>query len=95
MPDGFRSLNDIINNDEGFATLRSIIKASDVVADFKFIFPELAKVADAVKIDKGKLILKVQNSIWRSELRFREKGIVDKINEFYKEPRIKGIKFIL
>ncbi|HZW39517.1 MAG TPA: DUF721 domain-containing protein [Ignavibacteriaceae bacterium] len=95
MPDGFRSLNEILNNDEGFQSLREVIKASDVVTDFKFIFPDLIKVADAVKVDKGKLILRVQNSIWRSELRFREKSIVEKINEFYKEPRVRGIKFIL
>ena len=45
------------------------------------------------KVDKMFLKLKVENAVWRSELKFKEREIVDKINNFYNEKRIKGIKF--
>ena len=45
------------------------------------------------EVDKMFLKLKVENAVWRSELKFREREIVEKINNFYKEERIKGIKF--
>ena len=71
-----------------------IIKESDVVSEFNKIFPDLEKVAAAVKVEKKILSLKVENPTWRSELKFREKLIVDKINNYFKENRINKIRFV-
>ena len=60
---------------------------------FLEIFPDLVKVAKALKVDKKTLFLKVENSVWRSELKFSESVIIEKINTFFKEERIKYIKF--
>lgn len=94
MPDGFSSLADIINNEPGLKGVRNIIKLSDVVNEFNNIFPELAKVAVAVKVDKKNvLFLRVENAAWRNELKFKEKIIVEKINKHFCEERIKAVKF--
>ena len=39
-------------------------------------------------------MLKVENPSWRSELKFKETEIIEKINQFYKEERITQIRFI-
>lgn len=94
MPDGFKSLADIINKEPGFAGLRKIIGESDVVADFHKVFPDLEKIAKAIKIEKKTLYLKVENAAWRNELKFREETIVNGINKYFNENRIYKIKFV-
>jgi hypothetical protein len=94
MSEGFRSLEDIFENEPGLDKLRSAVKQYDVVSDFDKIFPDLAKIAHAVKTEKKILFLSVENSVWRNELRFMEKVIVEKTNNFFKEDRIKGVKFV-
>jgi hypothetical protein len=93
MDKGFVKLSEIINSNSEFEGLRKKIKETEVVDGFLDIFPDLAKVAKALKVDKKILFLKVENSVWRSELRFSENIIVEKINTFFKEERIKFIKF--
>ena len=94
MDKGFERLFDIINNKPEFAGLRKGIKETEVVDRFLEIFPDLGKVANALKVDKKTLFLKVENSVWRSELKFRERVIIEKVNTFFKEERIKYIKFL-
>ena len=94
MPSSFKSIADAINMEPAFEGLRKIINESDVVADFSKIFPDLARVASAVKVEKKVLSLKVENPAWRSELKFREKQIIDKVNEYFNESRINRIRFV-
>ena len=94
MPNSFKSLSDAFNTEPAFEGLRKIIKESDVVSEFGKIFPDLEKVAAAVKVEKRVLSLKVENPTWRSELKFREQLIVDKVNEHFKEIRIIRIRFV-
>lgn len=93
MPNEFRSLKDIISKDPGLAAVRKIIKENEIEEDFEKIFPEIRKFISKIKKNKSTLILKVENSAWRSELKFREQEIIKKINEFYKEERINQIRF--
>jgi hypothetical protein len=93
MPDGFKSLKDVFITDPDLGSIRKIVKSSDVVIDFYKIFPDIEKVVVPLNIDKMFLKLRVENSVLRSELKFKEKEIVDKINMYYNEERVKGIKF--
>ncbi len=93
MPDKFKSIADILNEDPGLAPLRKIIKQSDVVIGFYSIFPELKKVVKPLKVEKKILFITAENSILRSELKFQESLIVSKVNKYFKEERIKGIRF--
>ena len=86
-------LSDIINNKPEFEGLRKRIKETEVLDSFLEIFPDLIKVAKALKVEKKTLFLKVENSVWRSELKFSERVIIEKVNTFFKEERIKYIKF--
>jgi hypothetical protein len=94
MPDGFRRISEIFDKEPGLAGIKQIIKQSDIVNDFGKIFPDLIKIAEAVKVETKCIFLRVPNSTWRNELKFREKQILEKINNYYKEERIKQVRFI-
>ena len=93
MPDGFLSIAEIINKEPGFEKLRKVIKQHDVMDGFYKLFPDLKKIAAPVKIEKKVFYIKVQNAAWRSELKFNQKTLIEKINTFYNEEIIKSIKF--
>jgi hypothetical protein len=94
MDKGFVKLSDIINTKSEFEWLSKRIKETEVLDGFIEIFPDLGKVAKVMKVDKKTIFLKVENSVWRSELKFSESVIIEKINKFFKEERIKFIKFL-
>jgi hypothetical protein len=93
MPDEFRSLKDVFNHEPELKNLRNVIKDKDIVNDFFDIFPDLIKIVSSVKSSRKTLIIKVENPMWRQELKHQENNIVKKINEFYKEERISTIRF--
>lgn len=93
MPEGFKSIKDIFYTDPSLRKIRIVISENDVINDFEKIFPEFKKVAKAKKTQNSILTLKVENAAWRSELKFKEKEIIEKINSYYGEKRITKIIF--
>lgn len=93
MPDGFKSIADIFKADPGLSPVRKIIRQSDVVIEFFKIFPEMKKVVKPIKVEKKILFINVENSILRSELKFKESLMVGKINRHFNEEIVKGIRF--
>jgi len=65
-----------------------------VILLFPKIFPDLNQFVDAVKLEKQVLFLRVENSVWRSELKFRQKLILERINNHCGDNVVKSIKFI-
>lgn len=93
MPEGFKSLKEVFNKEPELSTIRNLVKEKDIISDFEKIFPELLKVAKAIKSFKCCLTVKVENSSWRHELKTKEEEIIKKINSYYNEERIKEIRF--
>jgi len=93
MHKNFLSIKEAINNEPQLRKIKENIKRSDVVLRFYEIFPELQKVVTPIKVEKGSIFLHVENSVWRSEIIFKEELFVSKINKFFKEDIIKHIKF--
>lgn len=93
MPDSFKSLGEIFRSEPKLNNIRRIVKSSEVILDFYKIFPDLEKIVKPKKVEKMFLKIRVENAVWRSELKFKELEIVEKINNYYNEERIKGIKF--
>jgi hypothetical protein len=93
MDKGFLKLSDIVNNEPGLKGFRNTMKDIEVLDSFNELFPDLKKVVRVSKVEKKTIFLKVENSVWRSELKFRESIIIEKINSFFGEERIKHVKF--
>lgn len=94
MPDGFRKLGDVFSREPSFHSLREVVKSAEVLEDFLIIFPDFEKIVEPKSLERKLLKLKIENPAWRSELRFKEKEIVTKINNYFNEERVKQIRFI-
>jgi hypothetical protein len=93
MHNTFKSLKEVFNKEESFKGLRQTIIYADVIVKFYNIFPGLEKVAVPLTCEKGVLKLKVENPAWRSELKYMESELIEKINQFFNEQRIIQIRF--
>lgn len=93
MPDGFRSIKEIIKSEPALKHIQNMVDDKTVMDNFQILFSEWKAVAKAVKFSKGTLTLRVENPAWRSELKLKEQQIMDKINSFYKEEKVNKIRF--
>ena len=87
-------LSEIINNTKSFEKLRNSVDGYRVVDKFYDVFPELKKVAEAKRFDGRTLFIRVENSVWRSELNINKETMIKKINKYINKEIIKNIKFI-
>lgn len=55
---------------------------------------QIARVTEAVKIEKGVLVVRVQNSPWRNELTLMKKDMMVKLNSALGEEIVKDIRFV-
>lgn len=91
----FMSLKEVMDSHPQLANVRKVVKQSEVVEKFFYIFPEMEKVVTPVDVKRKTLLLKVESSVLRSELKFNETLMIDKINNFFNEERVKTIRFTL
>lgn len=94
MPKDFHSFAEIVNDNPELSSLRNSLKQSEVVDSFYKIFPDLRMVVTAVKVEKKTLFLSAESAAWKSELKFKDQIIIEKINNHFKEERVKWIRFV-
>ncbi len=94
MPNKFKSLKEVFDKEPGLRGIRNILNESKVISDFFLIFPEFRKAVIPEKIENKKLFLKVENPVWRNELKFKEPDLINKINTHFKREIVKWIKII-
>lgn len=90
----FKQFSEIYSSDDSLSKFRSIIEQADVLAQFDQVFPDLKRIAKPVKVEKNILYLTVVNSVWKSELKFKQKLIIDKINTHFNKPVVRSVRFI-
>ena len=93
MHKSFKSISDIIQKDKAFGKIRKVTQEQEVVEEFFDIFPDLEKIIQKVKVDNQVLSLRVENSVWRSELKFKQRLIINKINKHFGQELITKVKF--
>jgi hypothetical protein len=94
MPDNFRSISDVLHKEKEFSRIVAKAKEEEIVTKFKEIFPELNKIAKAIKFNRKVLYLRVENSVWRSELNLKQSAIISKIEKQFNNTVVDRIKFI-
>lgn len=94
MPNNFRSISDILFKEKEFSKIVIKAKEEEVINKFSEIFPELKTIAKAIKFNRKILFLKVENSVWRSELNLKQAAIISKIKNNINDIEIDRIKFI-
>lgn len=93
MNNDFKSLEDVINSSPELVHIKKLIDDHSVEKDFFLIFPELKNLIKSVKFNKNSLKICVEIPSLRTELKFRESEIIEKINSFYKSDKVKRIQF--
>lgn len=89
-----KTFNDVFQEDDTLKNFRDYLKQGNILNAFPEIFPDLKEIAEVVKVEKQILFLKVEHSVFRSELKFRQKLIIDRINGHFGEVVVKSVKFI-
>jgi hypothetical protein len=90
----FKTIDDVIKTESDFSNLRESLENYSIVDEFEKIFPDLKPIAQAVKVEKQILFLRVENSVWKSELNFNKNLIAEKINKHFNKQVIRTIKFL-
>lgn len=90
----FVSIKEAFNTYPELAKTREAVKEIEVTEKFFSIFPEMVKVIEPARVNKKVLLLKVESSVLRSELRLNESVMIGKINKYFNEERVKSIRFI-
>ncbi|MGD8779869.1 MAG: DUF721 domain-containing protein [Ignavibacteria bacterium] len=93
MHSEFRRVSEIISKEKEFKIFRKSAKEYEVMNIFYDVFPELKKVVKVKKIKDGILTLIVENSVWRSELKFRQNSILEKLNCYINSEVVNKIRF--
>lgn len=89
----YKSIYEIIKDSAELNVIKQTADEYAVVNRFEEIFPELSKVAKPEKIESGFLTIKVDNSVWRSELLYQKENLINKINSFFNKKIVTNIKF--
>ncbi len=94
MPNNFKSISEIIHREKAFSKVIEKSRQQEVIDKFYVIFPELKKIAEVIRVDKEILFLRVENSVWRSELNLNRASLINKLNNQLEDKVINKIKFI-
>ncbi len=71
------------------------IREYDAVLQWnKVVGDRIASVTEAVKIEKGVLVVRVQNGPWRNELSLLKNEVIEKLNRTLGEELVKEIRFV-
>lgn len=90
---GFKSFSEVFK-EKDFNGLRHTVEEYAVVDRFYDLFSDLKEIVEPKKISAGVLYLKVENSVWRSELNFKQELMKNRINKYFKKDLVKQIKFV-
>lgn len=93
MPNKFKSLTEVIDNEEAFQNFKKSVKENNVVNEFSKIFPDLTKTVIANSVHKGVLYLSIENSVLRNEIYLRKNLMIEKINNHFNQQLIVDVKF--
>jgi predicted nucleic acid-binding Zn ribbon protein len=66
----------------------AVVKWPEIVGE------QIARVTEAVKIDKGVLVVRVTNGPWRNELTLMKGTILEKINTSTGRSSVRDIRFV-
>lgn len=95
MPDGsFKTFGEAYGGSKELNAMRGAVNNLDALNLANNLFAGMGIPGAAKKVDGKTLYVKVEDSIWKNELRMNQKNILNNINAHFKEQVINSIKFI-
>ncbi len=88
-------IQDILDRTLQRLGLAERMKEADVVRRFgDIVGADIAARAEAVSIRNGRLVVKVPSPVWRQELNYSKKEIIDALNQALSDPIVTDIHFV-
>lgn len=88
-------IGDIIRDTIADLGIQESIKKHQVLVDWhRLVGESVSKVTEPQRISRGRIFVKVKNDVWRHELHYQKKTIIDQINEGVGSQVVKEIIFI-
>lgn len=95
QPPSTKTLGNALDEFLDHLGLRKKVREYDAVIRWEGIVGrEIARVTTAVKIEKGVMTVRVNNSPWRNELVLLKADLIGKINEALGETIVRDIRFV-
>ncbi|MBD3409866.1 MAG: DUF721 domain-containing protein [Ignavibacteriales bacterium] len=88
-----RRAGELLKTSAEFRRLARAAEEQRAIEVFPDVFPFLAKDATPLSVSGGTLHLRVENPAWRSEIKFREREILEKLNAELDGADIRRLKF--
>ena len=66
---------------------QAVVKWPEIVGE------RIAEVSEAQKIENGVLYVRVNSPVWRNELTFMKRNLINSVNETLEKNLVKDIKF--
>lgn len=66
---------------------QAVVRWGEIVGE------RIAEVSEAQKVEQGVLTVQVSSPVWRNELTFMKRELIDRINEALAKNVVKDIKF--
>jgi predicted nucleic acid-binding Zn ribbon protein len=95
MPDGgFKTFGEAFGSSKELNAMRGAVANLDALNIAKNLFEGMGLPGAAKKVENKALYVKVEDSIWKNELKLNQKNILNNINAHFKEQIVNTIKFI-
>jgi hypothetical protein len=92
---GFNDVNGILRRILNKYGLTDQLIQLDVMENYETIFPGLiSKNSSPVSVKNGTMMIKVNNSVIRNELKFQQDDIIEKLNTYLGTRYIKKIRLV-
>ena len=85
------AIRDLIEN---LGISRKIREYDAVIQWNEVVGEQIARVTEAVKIEKGVLVVRVHNGPWRNELTLMKDDVIEKMNAALGDQEVKEIRFV-
>jgi hypothetical protein len=88
-----KRVGDVLKTSAEFRRLARAAEEQRAIEVFPDVFPFLAEDAVPLSVADGTLHLRVENAAWRSEIKFREREILEKLNAELDGAPVRRLKF--
>lgn len=94
-PKNIKTVSSIISELSTNSHLAELLKIGRILMTWDEVVSEnFSKISKAVDFQKGVMIIKVDNSVFRNELYYFKKELIVRINEKLGEKKVYDLKFI-
>lgn len=88
----FRTIGEVLKFSKEFQYIRELASSSEVIDIFFSCYPQYKNYVFAIKIEKKKLVIRIENSAIRSSIKHKTEEIISSINDKFTRIMVEEIE---